>query len=64
MLYYKPGKITINTLNIVKFSIDVIVRDYGLLDPIVSNQIPVFKPKFRFSLYYLIKIEKRLLKVF
>lgn len=61
MVYYEPVNVIIDALYIVEVIIDMIVRNYGLLNPIVSNYSPVFILKFWFALYYLIKIKKRLL---
>ena len=42
MVYYKPIKIIINALDLIKVIINVVVWDYSLLDVIVTNQSSFF----------------------
>ena len=37
MVHYKPVKVTINVSNLAKVIINVVVRDHGLLELIVTN---------------------------
>ena len=46
MVYYKPVKITINTSDLAEIIINIMVRYYGFLDLIVTNQRLLFTSKF------------------
>lgn len=37
MIYYEPIKIIINVLSLTKVIMDIIMRNHGLLDSIVSD---------------------------
>lgn len=64
MIYYKPVKIIIDALTLVKFIIKTVMRQYGLLDSIMSNQGLIFISKFYSSLYYSFQIKEKLLTAF
>ena len=57
MVYYKPVKVIINTPGLAKVIIDIVVRHYGLLDSIVTNQGSLFILKFWSSLCYFFGIK-------
>lgn len=46
MVYYKPMKVTINTLTLAKVIIDMVVRYHSLPDTIISDEDFVFTSKF------------------
>ena len=46
MFYYKPVKITIDTLRLAKVIIDMVVRYHGLLNSKITNQGFLFILKF------------------
>lgn len=56
MLYYKPIKIKINILGLIKVNIHVIIRYYNLFDSIFSNLVLVFISKFKSLLCHLLDI--------
>ncbi len=60
MIYYEPVKIIIDTQNLAKVILDVIVQYHGLFDFIVSDWGLVFTLKFWLSLYYFLKIKRKL----
>ena len=64
MVHYKPVKIIINTLNLAKVIIDVVVWHYGLPDSIVTNRGSFFTSKFWSSFCYFFGIKHRLFTVF
>ena len=64
MIYYKPVKITIDTLGLVKVIIKAIMQYYGLLDLIVSDCGSVFTSRFWSSLCYFFEIKQKLSTTF
>ena len=58
MIYYKPGKISIDVPGLAKVIIDVLVRHYGLLDSIVFDQASLFTLKFWSFLCYFVRIKR------
>ena len=46
MFYYKPVKIMFDAYVLAKVIINVVVRDYGFLDSIVTNKSLLFISKF------------------
>lgn len=59
MVYYKPVKVTIDTLGLTKVIIDVVVYHYGVLGLIVTDSGSLFTLKFWFSLCYFLGIKKK-----
>ena len=57
MVYYKPVKITIDTLGLAKIIIDVVIRHHGLLDSIVIDGSFLFILKFWSLLCYFLGIK-------
>ena len=64
MIYYKPVKITINTLGFVKVIINVVVRHHGLSDSIVNDWDSLFISKFWSLLCYFLGIRPKLSNTF
>lgn len=64
MVYYKVIRITIDILELAKVIIDVIVRYYGILESIISDQGSVFNLKFWSLLCYFFGIKYRLSTTF
>ena len=64
MVYYKPVKITFNTLGLTQVIIDVIVYYHGLLDSIVTDKGFFFTSKFWSSICYFFGIKWRLSTAF
>ena len=60
IVYYKPVKITIDTLDLAKVIIDVVVRHHGLPDSIITDQGSLFTSKFWSLLCYFLGIKKKL----
>ncbi len=46
MVYYKPVKVTIDTLGLAEVILDMVVQHHGLPDSIVSDRGSVFTSKF------------------
>ena len=64
MVYYKPVKVSINTLRLAEVILDIVVWYYGLFDLIISEKDSLFTSKFWSSLYYFLDIKKQLSIVF
>ncbi len=64
IVYYKPVKVTINTLSLMKVIFDVRVRHYNQSDLIESNCGAVFTLKFWSSACYFLGIKQRLSTIF
>lgn len=64
MVYYKPVKITINTIGQAKVIINTIMRHHYISDFIVSNWESVFTLNFRLLLCYFFGIKRRLSTAF
>ena len=64
IIYYKPIKVTIDTLALTEIIIEVVVQYHSLPDSIVSNQSSVFTSKFWSSLCYFLGIKQRLSTAF
>lgn len=58
MVYYKLVKVTIDAPSLAEVIINVVVRHYGLLDSIISEQRVVFISKFKSFLCYLLGIKQ------
>ena len=50
-MYYKPVKVIISKLGLAKVIFNIIIKYYGILDSIVSNQGLVFTSNFVSFLY-------------
>lgn len=57
IIYYKPVKITINTLSFIKFIINLMIRHYSLLNLIIINKRLFFTSKIWLVLYYFFSIK-------
>ena len=64
MVYYKPVKMTINTLKLAGVRINVVVYYYSLPDSIVTNTSSFFTSKFWSLPYYILGIKRRLSTIF
>ena len=64
MIYYKPAKVTINTLGLTKVIINVIVKHHSFLDLIVSDRRLLFISKFWSLLFYFLGIKEKLFTIF
>ncbi len=64
MLHYKPVKVTIDAPGLAEVIIDVVVRHYGILESIVTDQGSLFTSKFRSSLCYFLGIKRKLSTAF
>ena len=64
MVYYKPVKVTINTLALAEVIIDIVVRHHGLPNSIVTNRESLFTSKFWSLLCYFLVIKRRLSTAF
>ena len=64
MVYYKPVKVTIDTLSLAEVIIDMVVRHHGLPDSIVTNWMLLFTLKFWSLLCYFLGIKQRLFTAF
>lgn len=59
MIYYESVKVTINASGLVEVIIDIVIRYYGVLKPIVTDQTLLFISKFLFLLCYFLEIKKK-----
>ncbi len=64
MVHYEPVKITIDAPGLAKVILDVVVRDHGLPDSIMSDRGSVFTSEFWSSLCYFLGIKQRLSTAF
>ena len=64
MVYYKPVKVTIDTLGLAKVILDVVVLHHGLPNSIVINRGKLFTLKFWSLLCYFFGIKWRLSTTF
>ena len=64
MVHYEPVKVTIDAFGVTEVIIDVVVRHHGLPNSIVSDQGSVFTSKFWLSLYYFLRIKRKLSTAF
>ena len=64
IVYYVLVKVTINAPGLAKVIIDEVVRHYGVLELIVTDQDSLFISKFWFSLYYFLEIKRKLSTAF
>ena len=64
MVHYKPVKVIINALGLVKVIIYVVMRYYNLPDLIVTNWRFFFTLKFWSSLCYFLKVKQKLSTAF
>ena len=64
MVYYKPIKVSINTLGLVEVIFDMVIWHHGLSNSIVSNRSLLFTSKFWSSLCYFLGIKRRLSTAF
>ena len=64
MIYYELVKTTIDTLNLAKVIIYLVVYYYKNLETIITNQGLLFILKFWSLLYYFFKIKKSYLQPF
>ncbi len=64
MIHYKPVKVTIDALSLVKVIFDVVIQYYGFLDSIISDHSSVFTSKFCLLLCYFLEIKQRLFTTF
>ena len=60
MIYYKLIKISIDIPGFVKIIINNVVRYYGLLNFIITDQNLLFTLKFLFLQCYFLKIKQKL----
>ena len=60
MVYYKPVKVTIDTLDLTEVIIDVVVRHHGLSNLIITKQGLLFTSKFWSLLCYFLSIKQKL----
>lgn len=63
-IYYKLVKITINATGIAKVIINMVIRNYGFPNLIISDKSLLFTFKYYFSLYYFFGIKQRLFTTF
>ena len=64
MDHYVPVKVTIDTPGLIQMIINVIVHHHEVLESIVMDQGSLFTSKFWSSLYYFLKIKKKLFTAF
>ena len=64
MVYYEPVKVIIDAPGLAEVIIDMVVRYYGLLDSIVTNQRSFFTLKFWSLLCYFLGIKRKLSTAF
>ena len=64
IVYYKPFKVTINTLSLVEVIINIMLRHHSLLNLIVIDQKLLFTSKFWLLLCYFFDIKQRLFIAF
>lgn len=55
---YKPVKVTINTPDLTKVIINIVIRHYKVFKSSVINENLLFVSKFWFLLYYFLDIKK------
>ena len=58
IVHYKLVKVIINALGLAKVIINIVVRNHGLPDSIITNWGPFFISKFWSSLYYFLGIKR------
>lgn len=64
IIYYEFVKITIDTSDIIKIIINIVIHYHGIFKPIITDEISLFMLKFRFLLYYFFDIKSRLSTTF
>ena len=64
IVYYKPVKVTIDTLGLAKVILDVVVWHYGLPDSIITDKSSLFTLKFWSSLCYFLRVKQKLSIIF
>ncbi len=64
MVHYKPIKVTIDVPGLAEIIIEVVMRNHGLPDSIVSDQDLVFTSKFWSLLCYFLGIKRKLSTAF
>ena len=64
MVYYKPVKVTIDTLDLAKVIIDVVIRYHRVPESIITDQGLLFTSKFWSLLCYFLNIKKKLSTAF
>ena len=64
IVHYKPVKIIIDILGLVKVIINVVIQHHGLPDSIVTDRGSLFTSKFWSSLYYFLEIKQQLSTAF
>ena len=64
MVHYKPVKITINAPSLTEVIIDIVIRDHGLPDSIITDWGSLFISKFWLLLCYFLGIKRKLSMVF
>ena len=64
MIHYKSVKVTINTLDLAKVIIDIVVKHHRLPDSIVTDWGLLFTSKFWSLLCYLLGIRRKLSTTF
>ena len=64
MIYYKPVKVIINILSLIKPIINIIIRHYNFSNLIFFNKKSFFNSKFQSSLYYFLNIKWKLSTTF
>ena len=64
MVYYKPIKVTIDTLDLAKVIINIVIQYHGIPESIMTDQSILFTSKFWFLLCYLLVIKKKLFIAF
>ena len=63
MIYYKPIKVTIDVLSLVKVIINMVLCYFRVLESIIMERSLLFISKFWFLLYYFLKIKKTYLQL-
>ncbi len=64
MIHYKPVKVTIDTPGLAEVIIDVVVRNHGVPESIVTDRGSLFTSKFWSLLCYFLGIKRKLLTAF
>ena len=64
MVHYEPVKVTIDASGLAEDIIDVVVRQYGLPDSIVSDRSSIYTSKFWSSLCLFLEIKRRVSTTF
>ena len=64
MVNYKPVKVIIDALELAKVIIDVVIWYHDLPDSIVTDRGSLFTSKFWSSLYYFLKVKRKLSTAF